>query len=207
LQPVIKGAQDVATDDNLKLVERAIGGKIVLGKNDVLFQRGIGKYAPAFFLEVVRECTLAASLPIINGKLVHRGCSEAPSARVLYCIFAHIGGIQTDALIDLLFLQENGQRIDFFSSRAPRMPNPCEWICSQKGHHFLSEGIVESGIREHRKAGGRERPNEPLQERRIAQNFLLESGYGRNPGGKHALTNPAPHGAPLVVPEIIAVVT
>ena len=93
LQIFVEIDHHVATQDHLKLIERTVGSKVVLGKHDIAFERGTENHAVILRGVIVGKLIRAAGLMIVVGVVSHRGERKDSIARLAQDRLADVGGV------------------------------------------------------------------------------------------------------------------
>ena len=151
LQRAVEVDHHVAAEDHVELVERAVRDEVVLCEDDVLDERALELRAVVLREVVLREGPRAAGADVVLGVLAHLVERENAGASPVDDRFVDIGGVDARTLVDVLFLQQDRERVHLLARRAPGNPDAGEGIRAQQRDHVPPERLVEQWIAEHRR--------------------------------------------------------
>ncbi len=155
---------------------------------------------------VVAERGFPAGGDVVGRVLLHGGDREDAGLGALQHGLVDVGGVDAAAVVEALFLKQDGHRIDLFAGGTAGMPDADERIGAQQRHDLLAEGDVEGRVAEHGRRVDGEVEQQPLHARGVMQHFFDQAGDGAQSLGVDALPDAAAQRGHRVVAEVEAVV-
>src|SRR5258706_1555668 len=164
----------VAAQDYLKLIERTVSCQVVFREDQVALQARTKDHAVVLRRVVVRKLVYAAGLVVIRRVLSHGGEGKNSIPRAPQNCHANVGGVDATLLIKTFLLQQNRERIDFFTGRTTGDPNLNRRIGTQQWNNSLTKREVETGIAKHCGGVYRKSQQKAIERSRVVQYPILK---------------------------------
>ena len=166
----------VAAGDHVKLVERGVGGEVVLREDDLVHERP-GEARSVVARDVVLgERARPAGADVVLRVLLHLVEREDAEPGDVDHGLVDVGRVDAHAIREALLGEQDRERVDLLAGRAAGDPEPGEGIAPERRDDLLAEGDVEGWIAEHRGHVDREVEQEPFHHGGVVQDQILERG-------------------------------
>src|SRR6266568_8076021 len=205
LQCPVEVDHHIAADDDVELVERVIRDEVVLGEDDILDQRALKLRAVVLGNVVLRERPLPARLDVVLRVLAHLVERKHARTRAFEDGFVDVRRVDASTVVDLLLLEENGERVDLLAGGAASHPDPGERIRAESGNDLLPECNVEGRVAKHRGHVDRKVEQEALHAGGVVQEPVLQRRDRLQPFGEHTAPDAASQRGRGVLAEVEAV--
>ena len=85
-------------------------------------------------------------------------------------------------------MKQDRHRVNLFTRRAGRVPNPDEGVSSEERNNLRPEGEIETGVTKHRRDVDRKHVEESFKARGVVEKPGLQTGDGFEALSQHAFT-------------------